>query len=212
MKNIFAKIKNPKILRILIIIFIALIAVAGVIFYQIREGRIYIDNSLIQAPITSVAPLAPGKLTAMNVYEGEKIKKGDSLAVVAGQTLYADSNGVVVMANTQIGSLVSASSPVVQLVNIDDERVAGTIDENKGLSDIQVGQVVSFSVDAFPGKTYWGYVDEVSPTAKQTQIAFSISSERPTQQFVVYAKFDANAYPEIKNGMSAKLTVYTNTK
>lgn len=212
MKNIFAKIKNPKILRILIIIFIALIAVASVILYQIREGRIYIDNSLIQAPITSVAPVAPGKLTAMNVYEGEKIKKGDSLAVVAGQTLYADSNGVVVMANTQIGSLVSASSPVVQLVNIDDERVAGTIDENKGLSDIQVGQVVSFSVDAFPGKTYWGYVDEVSPTAKQTQIAFSISSERPTQQFVVYAKFDANAYPEIKNGMSAKLTVYTNTK
>lgn len=212
MKNIFAKIKNQKILRTLIVIVLICISVAGVIFYQLREGRISIDNSLIQAPITSIAPIAPGKLTAMQVYEGEKVKKGDSLATVNGQTLYADTNGLVVMANNQIGSLVSASSPVVQLINTQDERVAGTIDENKGLSGIQVGQIVSFTVDALPGKVFWGYVDEISPTAKQTQMAFSISSERPTQQFVVYAKFDANAYPEIKNGMSAKLAVYTNTK
>lgn len=212
MKNIFAKIKKPKVLRTLIVIVIVCISVVGVVFYQLREGRISIDNSLIQAPIISIAPAIPGKLTAIYVYEGEKIKKGDSLATVNGQTLYADTNGLVIMANNQIGSLVSASSPVVQLVNTQDERVAGTIDENKGLSDIRVGQIVSFTVDAFPGKVFWGYVDEISPTAKQTQMAFSISSERPTQQFVVYAKFDANAYSKIRNGMSAKMTVYTNTK
>lgn len=212
MKNIFAKIKNPKILRVLVAVVVVLVSIFGYVFYQLREGRIYIDNSLIQAPIVSITPATPGTLAAIDVYEGEQIYKGDSLAIVNGQTVYADTNGLVVMANKQIGSVVSASSPVVQLINVEDERVAGTIDENKGLSDIHVGQIVSFTVDALPGKTFWGYVDEISPTAKQTQMAFSISSERPTQQFVVYATFDASKYPEIKNGMSAKMTIFTNTK
>jgi hypothetical protein len=42
--------------------------------------------------------------------------------------------------------------------------------------------------------------------------SFSTSSERATQQFSVYAKFDATAYPAIKNGMSAKMVVYTKTQ
>jgi multidrug resistance efflux pump len=90
-------------------------------------------------------------------------------------------------------------------------RVAGTIDENKGLDKIHVGQVASFTVDAYPGKKFWGYVDEISQTANQTQASFSISSTRPTQQFTVYVRFNANDYPELKNGMSAKMVVFTNT-
>jgi multidrug resistance efflux pump len=91
-------------------------------------------------------------------------------------------------------------------------RVTGTIDENKGLKDIHVGQVVSFTVDALPGNTYWGYVDEISPSAVAPAFSFSTSTERATQQFTVYAKFDSALYPAIKNGMSAKMVVYTKTK
>jgi multidrug resistance efflux pump len=97
------------------------------------------------------------------------------------------------------------------MINFADMRVTGTIDENKGLDSVKIGQIVSFTVDALPGEIFWGYIDEISPTAKQTQLQFSVSSERPTQQFLVYARFNAYAYPQIKNGMSAKMTVYTNT-
>ena len=90
-------------------------------------------------------------------------------------------------------------------------RVTGTIDENKGLNTIHVGQVVSFTIDALPGKTFWGYVDEISASAVAPAFSFSTSSERPTQQFTVYAKFDTSANPAIKNGMSAKMVVYTKT-
>ncbi|HEX7042763.1 MAG TPA: efflux RND transporter periplasmic adaptor subunit [Patescibacteria group bacterium] len=211
MKNLFAKLKNPKILKPILIVIIILATISGYYFYQIKQGRVFIDDSLIEAPIIAVAPSAPGKLLSTNVYEGQNVKKGDPLANVGSQTLYADTNGLVIMSNNQIGSLVSATSPVVQLINPIDLRVAGTIDENKGLSDIKVGQVASFTVDALPGKTFWGYIDEISPSAKTTQVAFSISSERPTQQFVVYARFNASDYPQIKNGMSAKMTIYTKT-
>lgn len=212
MKNLFAKLRNPKIFKPLSFVVVILIVVASYYFYAAREGRVFIDDSLIQAPIIAVAPTTPGKLLATDVYENQMVKKGDPLATVGSQTLYADTAGLIIMANNQIGSLVSATTPVVQLINPTDMRVAGTIDENKGLSDIKVGQVAAFTVDALPGKTFWGYIDEISPSAKQTQVAFSISSERPTQQFVVYARFHATDYPQIKNGMSAKMTIYTKTQ
>lgn len=212
MKNIFQKLRNPNVFRPLLIVITILVVIVSYFFYQMRTARVFIDDSLVNAPIVTVTPNIAGTLTQLSVYEGEYVKKGDSLAIVGGQTIYANSDGLVVMADNQIGSSVSQQTPVVELVNPQDMRIAGTIDENKGLSDIHVGQVVSFTVDALPGQTFWGYVDEISPSAKQTQAAFSISSERPTQQFVVYAKFDSKKYPGIKNGMSAKLTIFTNTK
>lgn len=212
MKNQLKKIKNPSVFKPLLIIGMILLVIAGYVLWQERLGRVFIDDSLVNAPLVSVnAPLA-GTLTQLHVYEGQQVKKGDSLATVGGQSVYAATDGLVVMTDNQIGSSVNQQTPLVEMVNAQDMRIAGTIDETKGLSDIHVGQVVSFTVDALPGQTFWGYIDEISPTAKATQVAFTISSERPTQQFVVYAKFNAAAYPAIKNGMSAKMTIFTSTK
>lgn len=212
MKNIMNKIKNPKILRPLIIVGVVLLTIASMSFFAVSSSRISIDSSVVTGPVTTVSPLTPGKLQEMDVYEGEKIKKGDVIGIVNGQSYASDINGIVILANNQIGSIVGAQNPLAQIVDESQMRIAGTIDENKGLKDIHAGQVVSFTVDALPGQTFWGYIDEISPSAKQTQVAFSISSERPTQQFVVYARFDSDAYTTIKNGMSAKMTVFTNTK
>jgi multidrug resistance efflux pump len=209
MKNFFAKLKQPKVFRPLITVLVIVAAAAVVLYMNSRNGKIVVEDSIISAPLINIVPPVPGKMDEMNVYENEMVKKGDPLMTVAGQTTYADANGLVVMANNQVGGVVSVQTPVIQIINPSDIRVAGTIDENKGLNEVKVGQVVSFTVDAYPGKKYWGYVDEVSPSAKQTQAAFSISSERPTQQFIIYARFDTSAFPEIKNGMSAKMTVFT---
>ena len=212
MRNLFKKLRNPKILRVIILIASILLCVGGFLFFEIRQGRVFIDNSLVNAPISSIAPTTPGVLSEMDVYENEKVTKGDQIAIVGGQPMYASTNGLIIMANNQIGSIVGPTNPVAQLINPSEMRIAGTLDENKGLDEIRVGQIVSFTVDALPNQTFWGYVDEISPSALQTQAAFSISTERPTQQFIVYARFDGSKYPEIKNGMSAKMVVYTNTK
>ena len=206
------KIRNPKVLRIIILVILVILIVGSFLFFEMKQGRVFIDDSLVNAPISSIAPTTPGTLTEIDVYDNEKVTKGDQIAIVNGQPMYANTNGLIIMANNQIGSLVGPTAPVGQLINPTNMRIAGTLDENKGLDQIRIGQVVSFTVDALPGKTFWGFVDEISPSAVQTQAAFSISSERPTQQFVVYARFDATKYPAIKNGMSAKMTVYTKTK
>ena len=211
MKNLIAKIKNPKVLRIMLVVIVAVLLIGGYVGYQLLRDRVSIDDSLVQAPISSISPEVPGKIMDLKVYEGEKVKKGDVLAIVGTNSLNAYQDGLIVSTDNAIGSIASSQTPVVQMINFSDMRIAGTIDENKGLDKVRIGQVVSFTVDALPGQTFWGYVDEISPTAKQTQLQLSVSSERPTQQFLVYAKFNAYSYPQIKNGMSAKMAVYTNT-
>jgi len=212
MKRVKTIIKNKKFLKMVGIVFVVLILVGAYFAYVLYTGRIFIDDSLIQAPIITISPSASGKVQEMDVQEGQYVHKGDQLAIVGSQTLRADTDGLVVTAPDETGSTVNTTTQLIQMIRPVDLRVAGTIDENKGLNQIKVGQVVAFTVDAFPGKTFWGYVDEVSPTAKTAQLSFSISSERPTQQFVVYTKFNATQYPQIENGMSAKMTVYTNTR
>lgn len=212
MKNIFKQLRRTIVWRTLLIILVVFLVTGGYVYYEKNRDRVFIDNSLVSAQTVTVAPVAPQKLTEIGVYEGEQVKKGDQIAKTDSQTLFADTDGLIIMANNQIGGIVSQQNPVAQLINLSDMRIAGTIDENKGLNQVKIGQVASFTVDALPGREFFGYIDEISPSAKQTQLAFSISSERPTQQFVIYVRFDANKYPEIKNGMSAKMTIYTKTK
>lgn len=210
-KSFFARFKDKNFRKIFIIAVVAIIAAIGVFYFFKREGRTFIDDSLIQAPVISITPQTPGVLNEVDVTENQTVKKGDLLAVVGTQSLRSLTDGIITAASKQVGSTATPATNIIQMVNPDDFRVVGTLDENKGLKDIRVGQVASFTVDAFPGTLFWGYVDEVSPTAKQTQLAFSISNERPTQQFSVYVRFDGERYPQLKNGMSAKLIIYTNT-
>jgi multidrug resistance efflux pump len=209
MKKLLKMLKKPNVLRPLLVVIVSVLLTGGIYFYVTTESRVSIENSLISAPVTVVTSTMPGVLKEVYVTEGQQVAKGDKLATVGTTVVYAFSEGVVTEVDKQIGSVASTSTPIVKLVDKNEMRVDGALDENKGLDRIKVGQVVSFTVDALAGKTFWGYVDEVSPTAKQTQAAFSISSERPTQQFEVFAHFDTSANPTIKNGMSAKMTVFT---
>lgn len=209
MKPIIAKFRNKKVLKAIVAVVLIGVIVGVFLFWQKKRDRVFIDNSQINAPLVTISSSGYGRLTELDAVEGKPVKKGDTIAIVGDETIRAITDGIIVMANNQVGGTVSPQVVLTQLINPADLRVAGAIDENKGLNKLKVGQVASFTVDAFPGQTFWGYVDEISPTAKQTQLSFSISSERPTQQFQVFVRFNSSKYPQIKNGMSAKITVFT---
>lgn len=189
-----------------------LVAIGTYLYIVMTLGRVHIDNSLIQAPVITISPSSTGKVLEMDVKQGQTVQNGDTLAVVGSETLRADTDGLVISASDVTGSTINPQTQLIQMIRPTSMRVAGNIDENKGLSDIKVGQVVSFTIDALPGKTYWGYIDEIAASANSSAFSFSTSTERPTQQFTVYAKFDTDDNPVIKNGMSTKMVVYTKTK
>lgn len=211
MKKILTRLKDRTFRRIIGGVLVMILIVGFYIFFQKTTGRVTIDHSLVQAPIIVVAPSLSGKVQEIDVKEGQTVQSGDTLAIVGSETLRADTDGLIISASDLTGSRVNQQTQLIQMIRPVNIRVVGTIDEDKGLTDIRVGQIVSFTIDALPGNTYWGYVDEISPSAVAPAFSFSTSSERPTQQFTVYAKFDSTAYPVIKNGMSAKMTVYTKT-
>lgn len=211
MKKIISQLQSKKFQKVAGIMFVVLVVIGIIIYYQMTTGRVLIDHSLIQAPIITISPSLSGKVLEIAVKEGQTVQNGDTLAVVGSETLRADTDGLIISAPDVTGGTVNQTTQLVQMIRPVNLRVVGTLDEDKGLTSIRVGQVVSFTVDALPGKTYWGYVDEISPSAATPAFSFSTSTERPTQQFTVYAKFDSAKYPEIRNGMSARMTAYTRT-
>lgn len=212
MKKIVPLFKNKTFVKLFGVVIVLLLLGGVYLYVQFTTGRIFIDNTVIQTPVIIISPTLAGKVTEVDVKEGQTVLQGDTLAVVGSETLRADTDGLIISAPDLTGSTVTPQTQLVQMIRPVNLRLAGTIDENKGLNKIQVGQVISFTVDALAGTTYWGYVDEVSPSAVAPSFSFSTSTERATQQFTVYARFDSSAYPAIKNGMSAKMVVYTKTR
>ena len=86
-------------------------------------------------------------------------------------------------------------------------RLIGRVQEDKGLEDIYPGQHVEFTVDAFPSSHYQGEVERIAPAAREEDIVFSISDKRQEQEFEITVSYDVIAYPELKNGMSAKMWI-----
>ncbi|HRS22961.1 MAG TPA: HlyD family efflux transporter periplasmic adaptor subunit [Candidatus Woesebacteria bacterium] len=212
MKTIIALLKNPKFWKITSLVCLLLVIIGSYFYYQKTVDRVFISKSVIQAPVITVSPSLTGKVTEISVKEGQMVETGDKLAVVGSEVLRAETDGLVISANDLTGSTVNQATQLIQMIRPVNMRVVGTLDENKGLNKIKVGQVVSFTIDALPGRIFWGYIDEVSPSALVPMFSFSTSSERTTQQFTVKAKFNTSASPEIKNGMSAKMIVYTRTR
>jgi multidrug resistance efflux pump len=204
--------KIKKIIPIIGGIVVLIILISLGVFFLKTTNRIFIDKSIIQAPVITVSSSTQGKVQEIDVKEGQTVESGDVLAVVGSETLRAQTDGLIISASDLTGSTVNQATQLIQMIRPINIRVVGTIDENKGLNNLKVGQVVSFTVDALPGKTYWGYVDEISPSALTPAFSLSSSTERATQQFSVSAKFNATSYPDIKNGMSAKMVVYTKTQ
>ncbi len=181
---------------------------AGISYYFISMGRVYTDKADVEAAVTTISPSAAGILEKVYVNVGDTVGPDTVVARVGNELLKTTTSCIITNTDTAIGTTVTPSTPVVQVINPDDLRVVAHIDENNGLSSIKVGQQATFTLDAFGSRTFQGVVDEISPTARQTDIVFNISDKRQINQFNVKIRFDVHKYPEIKNGMSAQVWIY----
>lgn len=188
-----------------------LIIVAGAVtaYLITTSGRVSVDTASIQAPLIGLTSTAPGLLDAVYVSTGDMVVANQPVASVGPQVITSKVSGLVVSVNDTIGAPMGAGVAVVTMIDPSQLRVVGRIDENKGLAQIQIGDPVTFTVDAFGGESFTGIIDEIAPTSNQSGIVFNISSQRQVQQFDIKARFDTSAYPQLKNGMSARMVIYT---
>ncbi|MBU6370894.1 MAG: efflux RND transporter periplasmic adaptor subunit [Patescibacteria group bacterium] len=200
--------KTPWVQSVIIIALV--IALLFIFLYWLAtRDTIFIENSYLDAPIATIAPTSPGILSALYAKEGDTVGVNTPVALVGTETLYAKDPGIVASAPRVLGSYYAPGETVMSIVDDDRMRAVGEIEETKGLKDVAVGDRATFTVDAFPGKTYQGVVDEIGAVSEDTGVAFSISDERPVKKFDIYVRFDHARYPELASGMSAKITVFT---
>jgi multidrug resistance efflux pump len=204
--------ENPK-SRVPLMVAAALVLVIGggigaLAFLAVSNQRVYIENSNIEAPSIPLAATADGTLQQVYVAVGDMIPANSVVAEVGTQLIQSTIAGLVISSDTDIGSQITSGTPVVTMIDPTQLRVDGQLEEDKGLADVAVGDRAIFTVDAFPGKTYDGVVSEISPTSHVADVVFQVSDQREEQIFDVKVAYDVSKYPELKNGMSAKIWVY----
>ncbi len=180
----------------------------GVAYLITSMGRVYTDKAIVSASITTISPSTGGVLQEIYVNVGDVVGPNTVVARVGNELLKTTGSSIVTDVNTAIGATLAPGASVVKVVDPSDLRIVAHIDENKGLRNIKVGDQTVFTLDAFGSRTFQGVVDEVSSSARQEDVVFNISDKRQINQFDVKIRFDVTAFPQIKNGMSAKVWIY----
>jgi multidrug resistance efflux pump len=204
--------KKPLDRRVLIVAALIIVIFGGgaaaLAYISASSHKLSIDKSQVEAPVVDLSSTAGGTLQALFVSPGDVIPPNTVVAQVGVELIKSTAGGLVLSTNGDVGDQEAPGAPVVEMIDPTSLRIVGQIDENKGLTRIKVGDPVTFTVDAFGSQTFNGVVDEVSPTSNQSGVVFNISSQREVQQFDVKARFDTTLYPQLKNGMSARMTVW----
>jgi HlyD family secretion protein len=81
-------------------------------------------------------------------------------AALEAATLTAPFDGTVISVGAEVGDLVSSNNVVVTLSDLSALRVRAIVDETD-ISQVEVGQEVEITFDAFPGRRFRGQVLEV---------------------------------------------------
>ncbi len=206
--------KEAKSSRLIIWIMVAIFVIGiigGGVYWYVSGKTVYIDQSIIQAPLINLSPANSGNLQAVFVKAGDMVTVDQPVAEVGNEIVKAKAGGQIVSVDNNIGEYENAftgQAVVATMVDPTQLRVVGHLEEDKGLADVHVGDAAVFTVDTFGSKQFQGIVDEVSPTSRASDVVFNISNQRPTNEFDIYVRFDPAKYPELKNGMSARIWVY----
>ena len=178
-----------------------LILVAGLAFggywaygyWQDSVNYFVTDNASVSADTVTITPLVTGNVASWNVKEGDVVKAGQILgrqdlgtmvqsSAINAQSLSssADSliskadiktpiDGKVVQSNVLVGETLA---PGMQAAIIADSHMYIKVNvEETSIFKIKTGQRVSITIDAYPKKTFQGYVESIG---EATQSAFSL--------------------------------------
>jgi multidrug resistance efflux pump len=182
-------------------------AVGGYFVWQAGQ-RVKIDDATIDAPLTTLPAHAGGDLKAVYASVGDMVRPYRPLARVGNEVITSDVSGRVISISQDVGGFVPPGTTVVTLINPGALRADGQIEEDKGLSDLRIGQRAVVKVDAFGGRKFPGVVEEISDQPHQQAINFSISDKRQTQKYDVKVRLTGRADPGLRQGMSARIWVY----
>jgi membrane fusion protein (multidrug efflux system) len=110
--------------------------------------------------------------------------------------IYSPLYGMVKEKRVSVGDYVRTSSPLLQLIKVDQLKLNFTISE-KDIAGLKTGQEVIFTVDSFPDKKFTGRVKLLYPNVEERTRTLQAEAIVP------------NANHFLKPGLFARVTIYT---
>jgi HlyD family secretion protein len=118
-------------------------------------------------------------------------------------TIRSPVDGIVISRNVDVGQTVAASFQTPTLFSIAQDLTKMQVDTNVDESDIgraALGQSVSFTVDAWPEKTFTGEVTQVrnSPIVTQNVVTYNVVVRVDNRELLLKPGMTANVSIEVK--------------
>lgn len=181
--------KAKKIVIIVIAVVAAVAVAAGAYFLYESMNYFKTDNASVSADTIKVMPLVSGTIESWNVKEGDEVKQGDVLgkqdvsslvssskvdqnaltnsadSILSKAEIKAPIDGKIVQSNVIRGSTAAAGATVAVLADTSNLYIKANIEETD-IFHIKPGQKVTIKIDAYPGKSFDGYVESISPATQ----------------------------------------------
>ncbi|HEY3109956.1 MAG TPA: biotin/lipoyl-binding protein [Chloroflexota bacterium] len=158
-----------------------------------------------QAELDAQMAAIQGALVAVKIAENNldaatlRAPMDGTVTAVTGVVGQQVSGGAVNGSTSTTSSTTTASSALLTLATLDDLQVTANVNE-ADVGKVKVGNPVSFTVSAFPGKTFAGQVTQLQPSGTTTSnvVTFAVTSSIKSIE-------GATLYP----GMTAQVTITT---
>lgn len=148
-------------------------------FYAYEQSANYIktDYAKISGVKTTIVSPSAGELTKWDVRVGDAFTKGEKLGEVSVPSpteenpkhvkkidVTAPKDGTVVSSTVEKDSVVGQGTPLAYTYNLDELTVTANIKETK-ISEVEIGQEVDVTIDAFDGEVFEGEITEIGRAA-----------------------------------------------
>lgn len=206
-----------------VIVIIVLIGGGALAYYYYNQSENYVktDNAKIDGQAISIAPPAAGKLVEWNAELGKMYHSGETLGHV--QTIGKDGkpmmmpiempkDATIVQNNGVENTFVAAGMPIATAYNLDTLYITANIKETN-IDQIEKGQKVDISVDAYPAANLTGQISQIGMATSSTFSLMPIQNNsgnytKVTQVIPVKISIDGYKGTQLMPGMNVSIKIH----
>jgi len=196
----------------------------GIGYYYWYQGANYVttQDARVSGDIYRVMPKLTGKLTSLDVKEGDTVIADQAVGqqdtanlaanMLENSVLRAPITGTVIKTQAKVGEVVSTGQTVALVIDESQLYISANLEETE-IGRVKLGQKVEIKVDAYPGKTLIGHLSEIG---QATNSMFSLmpavntsgNFTKVTQRIPVKIAVDDTAGIQLSAGLNAEIKVH----
>ncbi|UFJ39001.1 HlyD family secretion protein [Brevibacillus humidisoli] len=213
--------KRKLILYVILLLFVAVIGAIGAYYWYVGEHYVTTEDARVSGDIYRVVAKTSGKLTSLDVAEGDQVvvdqvigrQETTNLSTdkLDNATLRAPISGTIIKTLVKEGEVVAAGQAVAMIVDDRNLYIDANIEETQ-LTRLRIGQSVDISIDAYPNQSFTGTVSEIGQATNSTfsllpSLNTSGNFTKITQRIPVKISLDDQQESHLAPGLSAVIKI-----